>query len=306
MQRAAQRRVPAPKPQAYPSPEVLTLGADPEMFAVDEKGSLKNVIGRIGGNKRNPLPVGGGFFVQEDNVALEFNVPTATSKKDFVRNITTGVEHCKQALAKVNLHMHIAGSVRMPEEELNAPGSFDFGCNPFLDAWTFEKPKALDASMLVNPYDRFAAGHVHIGIPRINKDPFLRAYWARVLDVFLAAPALFWMNDEELEQERVRRTMYGKAGSYRPKDYGIEYIVLSNFWIKDAARIGAVWDAIESAYHGGSPSTNGPRYGNQLKEISDQLRVAINKCDREAVKGILPHLIAGSAIRHLCSLHTQQ
>lgn len=306
MARVSAQRKPIPRPQEYPSPKVLTLGADPEMFAVDEKGNVKSVIGLIGGSKKSPLPVGDGFFVQEDNVALEFNIPTATTKKDFVKNILTGVEHCRKALNKVNLHMHIAGSVEMPKEEMDRPGSFDFGCNPFLDAWTFEKPKALDAGMLNHPLDRFAAGHVHIGIPGINKDPFLRAYWARSLDVCLAAPALFWMNDEELAQEKVRRSMYGKAGSYRPKDYGIEYIALSNFWIKSAARIGAVWDAIDYVYNSYSPARKGHLLGDDYAGITEVLRKGINDCDKRVVQETMPNLLGNNVIRWLNTLPQQQ
>ena len=29
-----------------------------------------------------------------------------------------------------------------------------------------------------------------------------------------------------------RKELYGKAGAHRPKDYGVEYRVLSNYWLK--------------------------------------------------------------------------
>ena len=284
----------------------LTVGADPEMFATDDTGKIRSVIGLIGGSKLRPLQVSEGFFVQEDNVALEFNIQPATKKSEFIANISAGVEHCKVALGKVNLHAHIAGSVSMPDSELQSPYAFEFGCNPFHNAWSFEKPKALSMDMLVNPADRFAAGHIHIGIPGIDSNPLLRAYWARALDVCLAGPALWWMTAEELEQERVRRTMYGKAGSYRPKSYGLEYIALSNFWIKHKNRMGAVWDAINHVYHSYSPEKNGPWLGNQLNAEAEMLREAINRCDKAMAKPMLDTLLGGNTAKALIKLPQTQ
>jgi hypothetical protein len=276
------------------------------MFATDDVGKIRSVIGLIGGSKLRPLQVGEGFFVQEDNVALEFNIPPATRKSEFIKYIQAGVGHCRAALTKVNLHMHIAGSVDMPDSELQSPSAFEFGCNPFHNAWSFEKPKALSMDMLDNPATRFAAGHVHIGIPGITSDPLLRAYWARALDVCLAAPALWWMTEVELAQERVRRTMYGKAGSFRPKPYGLEYISLSNFWIKDSARIGAVWDAIYYVHTIYGPAKHGPRLGNQDYQTAAALCDAINACDKEGAKLGIQLLVGVAAAKQLMELPRNQ
>ena len=46
------------------------------------------------------------------------------------------------------------------------------------------------------------------------------------MDFFLGLPSLAYDND------KLRREMYGKAGCYRPKPYGVEYRTLSNAWLK--------------------------------------------------------------------------
>jgi hypothetical protein len=44
-----------------------------------------------------------------------------------------------------------------------------------------------------------------------------------------------------------RKQLYGKAGAYRPKSYGVEYRSLSNFWIFEPELIRWVWRNTERA-----------------------------------------------------------
>jgi hypothetical protein len=45
------------------------------------------------------------------------------------------------------------------------------------------------------------------------------------MDFYLGLPSLLFDHDQE------RREMYGQAGAFRPKPYGVEYRVLSNRWL---------------------------------------------------------------------------
>jgi len=46
------------------------------------------------------------------------------------------------------------------------------------------------------------------------------------------------------DKDTNRRKLYGKAGAFRPKSYGVEYRVLSNFWTFTEANRKKVWDGI--------------------------------------------------------------
>jgi hypothetical protein len=50
----------------------------------------------------------------------------------------------------------------------------------------------------------------------------------KMLDLFVGIPAVLI---EQGQTPRLRRRMYGKAGSFRYTPYGLEYRVLSNFWM---------------------------------------------------------------------------
>jgi hypothetical protein len=50
--------------------------------------------------------------------------------------------------------------------------------------------------------------------------------------------------------------MYGRAGAFRPKPYGVEYRVLSNVWLRESSMVKWIWNqtfyAVESLFNGSS------------------------------------------------------
>src|SRR5688500_3179466 len=101
---------------ARPKP---TVGADPELFLVDVKGKFISSIGRIGGSKERPRDIGHGCAVQEDNVAVEFNIAPAVSVDAFVDSCKYALEKLTKEVAEQALFLSITASKAFDEDQLD-------------------------------------------------------------------------------------------------------------------------------------------------------------------------------------------
>ena len=117
----------------------LCIGADPEIFVGDVNGP-RSIIGMIGGTKENPLPLpmlGDGFAVQEDNVALEYNIPPSPSREAFVSNISTMMSFLRQSMKdSYGFNLLKESAISFPDSELSDPRALVFGCDPDFNAWS--------------------------------------------------------------------------------------------------------------------------------------------------------------------------
>jgi len=226
----------------------FTFGCDPELFIKDAKGNLVSAAGLIPGTKENPHPVDCGA-VQVDGMAAEFNIDAASTFEQFDNNIETVMAALKAMLPK-GYSFCIEPHVRFPKEVFEAAPdeAKELGCTPDFNAWTGSvnpPPNAPD-----DPYLRTASGHIHIGWSKKGDEPFSPSNEQHILnccdmvkqlDWFLGAWSLLH------DPDPVRRKLYGKAGAYRPKPYGVEYRVLSNFWIKTRELRLEVWNRLQKA-----------------------------------------------------------
>ena len=200
------------------------LGCDPELFLVDYNGQLRASCGLIGGTKESPQPITGlgeGFAIQEDNVAVEFNIPPAETMREFVDNVHRTIKVINDGInTTLGYTIDYRSAAYFPKEELIAPAAKEFGCDPDFNAWTGQqnpKPKASDETL------RSCGGHIHVGYD-INR--IAPAKLIKCMDLTLGVPSVVMDNGE------LRKQLYGKAGAHRPKSYGVEYRTLSNFWVK--------------------------------------------------------------------------
>lgn len=222
-------------------------GADPELFLRDKDDNSPVVsIGLIGGSKSHPRSIGGGFAVQEDNVAVEYNIPPADCKEKFQASIHFVLDYLRQELAPKNLVLDISATMDFSVEQLLHPQAQELGCEPDYNAWSGKRnPRPVAPETL-----RSSGGHLHIGYDspstKLSRD-IIKAH-----DLFCGVASLMFDNDTR------RRSIYGKAGAHRIKPYGVEYRTLSNFWIKSPELTGWLYEqsekAIEFVNNGGTIS----------------------------------------------------
>jgi hypothetical protein len=202
-----------------------SIGSDMEVFAKrKDTGEHVAICGLIGGTKEDPLQLEGmaeGFMIQEDNVALEFNIPPAMYREYFVEYMRIARNRITDILDKFNFEMSVEASVSFDTKELTHPNALVFGCEPDYNAWSKTeniKPRCNDPTL------RTAGGHIHVG----TSCDMLEG--VKNMDLYLGVPSVLI---DDKPSSIARRALYGKAGAMRPKPYGFEYRVLSNFWMFD-------------------------------------------------------------------------
>lgn len=211
---------------------MFTIGTDSE-HGLYRNGNLVSAIGLIPGTKKDPYPLYSGGGLQVDNVLLEWNSPIAHSAEEFDFGIERTLADIKMFIP--NMELGFESSYLFPMDQLMNDAAWMIGCEPDFNAWKMNgkrinwvksknsKP-GFEGSNL-----RTAAAHIHVS-PFDN--PHDMAKFVKLQDLHLGLPSLFH------DMDRIRRTLYGTAGSCRVKQYpngahGVEYRVLGSFWIKN-------------------------------------------------------------------------
>lgn len=260
----------------------ITVGADPEMF-VRRDGKIVHAIGKVGGTKDRPFIVPRGAL-QEDNVLLEFNIDPVSEENEFVYNINFVMKQGELFVAQHGLELcpNVSSHIYQDSDLYSFPESaFQFGCTPDYNALTGEANESPSAE---NECLRTAGGHVHIGFAEYLGRPITKQDQNLVglmCDYYMGLPSLL-MDDDNL-----RRELYGKASAVRYKPYGVEYRTLSNFWIWEESTVRwAYQQAIRAVQDMG-------RFGElqAILPIQEVQRV-INDNDRVTAKAMLEVLDA--------------
>lgn len=204
----------------------VLVGTDPEAFIRNkETKEIGSAIGLIPGSKDDPHKIDDkGNAIQTDNVMVEFCVPPANNALDLNANIRYCLNFIDGMLPD-NMETVIQASAVLDKKYLKNKQAKQFGCDPDFNVYTLSPNTPPDSRGQL----RSAGGHVHVGYENPNFEMNLKI--VRAMDLFLGIPSLV------LDKDTRRKEMYGKSGAYREKPYGIEYRVLSNFWIQNETTV---------------------------------------------------------------------
>lgn len=221
----------------------LKIGADPEFFVLKD-GKPVSAYGLIEGTKKAPIPVKDGA-IQVDGMALEFNINPATTKKEFSSNIQSVLNQFREIIPK-EYEFSFTPVAEFGEQYIaeQPEEARRLGCDPDFNAWTGDPNPTPNA----NGSFRTASGHIHLGWTEnqdINDPEHIEAcqMMTKQLDVVLGMASVVWDPDNR------RRELYGKAGAFRPKPYGVEYRTMSNVWVNVPWMRDFIFDAAKLAFN---------------------------------------------------------
>lgn len=222
--------------------ENITIGTDAEVFLMYEDCVI-SAIGVIGGSKDEPKDIDNNCFIQEDNILAEFNIPPVTTKEEFISYIS----YCKDWI-EINfpeLKLHFSSSEMVEDFVVSTPKAKEFGCEPdcIVDLTNKSDEMNKDKYDIMNQQRaqqnvRTSGFHIHIGYKNSNHKTNREI--VKLFEKYVTIPLL----DEDNDQHD-RRKMYGKAGSYRHKPYGVECRSLGGYFIKNEETISKVWDLVQ-------------------------------------------------------------
>ena len=209
----------------------FTIGSDPEFFIRNsENNKLVSAVPLIAGTKHAPEVMPSGSLVQHDNVSAEFATPISNTGDELIDAIGKAMAEVR-AMLPPRHDIEAIPSAVFDDDQLDTDAAKEFGCESDYDAWNVRQnpePSVEDANF------RSCGGHVHVGFVKGSGNDFLLDFDGKILtvktmDTFHGIISVVLDHSKEAI---ARRSLYGAAGCHRPKDYGVEYRSLSNFWMK--------------------------------------------------------------------------
>lgn len=266
------------------------VGSDPEVFLKNKTtGDIISAIPFIPGDKHDPYQIPGlpeGHMIQTDNIMVEYCLPPTSDpielRKAFLRCISY-----TNSIVPTELEVVVKASSRVNTSELQDEKSQVFGCDPDYNAWTDE----VNQSPSNKTNLRTCGGHIHIGYDNPEIETSLSLI--KALDIFIGVPSIL------LDKDKDRKKMYGKAGAYRFKSYGVEYRGLSNYWLDDEELTTLIFNGIKMAVN----MINGNE--SYLTRMSDELQMKIQLCINTGDEKLAMELVSSLNLASLLAKSTK-
>lgn len=218
---------------SYLCKHIKTYGADPEFFVWDAD-KCENVSPHdiTKGTKIEPEPLGEGWSIQIDGLALEVNTPLFPSLASLFKGVNSFLPKLETLMQqRTGRDLYLSRDIThtfskevwdtVPEENKV------LGCSPDFSAWGLGKVNPVPTP----PEERFrtTAGHIAFGY-RDNLGPNLLESSALILNLLECRAMGAFLNREDIHGEQLRRELYGKPDAFRPKSFGTEWRAPSNYW----------------------------------------------------------------------------
>lgn len=251
------------------------IGCDPEIFLLNpNSGQFVSAEGLIPGDKLNPFKVKKGT-IQVDGFAAEIGTDPASDPNEFADNVETVLDELRSRIPGYKLVFQ--DSVIFDEKVFlgQSDKGRELGCEPDYSAHT----RMPNNPPVPNPKEfRTASGHIHIGFCE-DEDITSPGHFAdcctvsKQMDWVLGCPSVL------MNPGSKRRALYGKAGAFRPKSYGVEYRTPDNSWLVSRERMIYMFN---NAIKGMNDLMNGKNYVDQY-----QSRNFIDRSDARSIPDYL-------------------
>lgn len=203
------------------------IGCDPEVFLVGEKRELIPAFHLLPPKKP-------GISCFWDGFQAEFRPLQQTCMAFETDNIQKGLMSVLNVARKANpeARLTIKNAFRLPlaTRREGLPEHVELGCEPSFNVYGMPSP-ILGKDPRKIPW-RAAGGHIHFGFQAFWKaalvDEEILGCTVKHLDAVLGIIGVSMAGNLD---NPIRRRYYGCAGEYRLPKHGLEYRVLSNFWL---------------------------------------------------------------------------
>lgn len=218
----------------------LTSGTDPEIFVLDSKGdvipaweflptkteAMSNALPQVPIGNEAMIPCFWDGYQAE--ICPNGKICLETLHDQIRLGLQTVQYHARKFDPKAKLSIQNTVELSQTLVEDATDDQIRFRCTPSYNVYREHDDPTPDPRKY---RFRFAGGHLHIGLPRRVTAP-IYAEIVRALDGVLGVAGVSLAAGIDSPE---RRKMYGKCGEFRLPKHGIEYRVLSNFWLSHPA-----------------------------------------------------------------------